>query len=174
MSSRGPRLLLTSLAIYSGATSAQPASWSLKGRDPGVGRWISYEILGPSNHPYPISYLSTRSFATKRNEFLTVLPDEKFAAISENTLARISRGDCPGKNPQGDIWYTVKISRQDGTPIQNCILPQKQACDYLTGVIRLLRDSWTPEELRPLTIFVGEIHCDANPTAPNARESEQP
>ena len=161
MSTRGRRFLGTLLAIYCAVTSAQPASWSLEGRDPGVQRWISYEILGPSNHPDPIAYLSTRSFETTRNEFLAVLSTAKFDAISENTLERINGDDCPGKNPQGNIWYTVKISRRDGTPLQNCILPQKQACEYLTGVIRLVRDSWTPEELRPLTIFVGELWCDS-------------
>lgn len=172
MSNRGRRLLLTSLAIYCGATSAQPASWSLQGRDPGVERWISYEILGPSNHPYPIAYLSTRPFETTRNEFLAVLSTAKFDVISENTLARISRDDCPGEAPHSNyIWYTVKISRRDGTPVHYCILPQKQACDYLTGVIRLVRDSWTPEELRPLTIFVGEIHCDAE-ASQNAASSD--
>jgi hypothetical protein len=166
MSTRGPRFLGTLLAIYCAVTSAQPASWSLEGRDPGVERWISYEILGPSNHPYPISYLSTRSFATKRNEFLTVLPDVKFATISDNTRARIHGDGCPGADPQGDVWYTVKISQKDGAAVQSCILPQKQACAYLTGLVRLLRYSWTVEELHPLTIFVAEIQCDEGAIQP--------
>jgi hypothetical protein len=60
MSARVPVLLPTSLAICCSITNADERSFSLEGRDPGVERWISYEILGPSNHPYPIVYLSTR------------------------------------------------------------------------------------------------------------------
>jgi hypothetical protein len=174
MTAHRPLLLSTLLAICCSFTNAQEPSFSSESRDPGVARWISYEILGPNNHPYPIVYLSTQSFKTRLNEFLTVLPEARFDAISENTRARINGDNCPGKYPHtNDDWYTVKISRQDRTPIQYCILPQKQACAYLTAVVKLVQGSWTADELRPLTIFVGEIRCDAEATQ-NAVASDHP
>lgn len=144
-------------------TSAHESSFSLEGRDPGVKRWISYEIIGPSNHPYPIVYLSTRSFKTTRNEFLTVLPKGKYDVISGYTKSRISQDDCPGSDPRSNyIWYTVKVSQRDRTSVQSCTLPQKVACVYLNAVVNLVRARWTLEELRPVMIFMSEIKCDVD------------
>jgi len=175
MSTRGPRLLVAVLVIYCGIAGAQENAFSLEGRDPGVERWISYEIVGPSNSPYPFVYLSTQSFITRRNEFLTVLPRVKFDVVSKYTQAWIDRGDCPGEYPRSnDIWYTVKISRRDRGPIRYCILPREQACAYLGATVKLVHSSWTADELRALTFFAAAIHCDANPTSPSPPGSERP
>jgi hypothetical protein len=165
MSTRGPRLLVAVLVIYCGIAGAQENAFSLEGRDPGVERWISYAIVGPSNSPNPFVYLSTQSFITRRNEFLTVLPKGHFDVVSKYTQAWIDRGDCPGEYPRSnDIWYSVKISRRDRGPIRYCILPRKQTCAYLGATVKLVHSSWTADELRPLTFFEEAIHCDAGAT----------
>jgi hypothetical protein len=172
MTAHRPLLLSTLLATCCSFTNAQEPSYSSEGRDPGVARWISYEILGPNNHTYPIVYLSTRSFKTRLNEFLTVLPEAKYNDISNFNHARIQRNDCPGEDPRSNyVWYTVKISQRDSKSDQYCILPQKLACDYLHAVVKHVRGSWALEELRPITIFIDEIRCDAE-AAQNAVASD--
>jgi hypothetical protein len=162
-----PLLLSTLLAIHCGIADAQENAFSLEGRDPGVERWISYAIVGPSNSPNPFVYLSTQSFITRRNEFLTVLPKGQFDVVSKYTQAWIDRGDCPGEYPRSnDVWYTVKISRRDRGPIRYCILPREQACAYLGATVKLVHSSWTADELRALTFFAEAIHCDAEATPP--------
>lgn len=155
-------LLQSILAIHWIATNAQAPSFSLEGRDPGVERWISYEILGPSNHPYPIIYLATHPFKTRTPELLTLLSETKFDAVSELTQGWIHRDGCPGSFPNSnDVWYSVKLSRHDAAPIQYCILPQIVACDYLNAVAAQVHASWTRAELRSVEIFMEAVHCDA-------------
>jgi hypothetical protein len=162
MRTSAPRLLMTLLVLCCAPVHAQENSFSHEGRDPGLERWISYAIVGPSNSPYPFVYLTTRPFTTRRNEFDTILSDGKFDTVSEYTQARIARGDCPGEYPQSNlVWYSVKITLQDRAPVQYCILPRKAACEYLNAVTQLVEESWTADERRDLAKFGKAIYCDA-------------
>jgi hypothetical protein len=150
---------LSLLMICTGIVSADTFTPAVSARDPGVPHSISYEILGPRNHPFPIVYLSTRHFGTKLGEFLVVLPKTRFDILSAYTRARIARPDCPGAEPVGDVWYTVKITEHDKKRTRGCVLLQALACDYLSGVVKLSDVNWTAEELRPITNFMGEVGC---------------
>jgi hypothetical protein len=153
-------IALTASIISTSITAAEDLSIPLFARDPGVKRWIWYEILGPRNHPLPIVYLSTQPFKTRRGEFLIVLPPTRYDIISAYTRARIARPDCPGKEPAGDVWYTVEIAEHDEKHTRRCVLPQALACDYLSGVVKLSGINWTPTELQPITEFMMEIRCN--------------
>ena len=91
--------LVTALATFlvCGIATSDNSRIALEGRDPGVKRWISYEIVGPRNHPFPIVYLSTLHFETWLAEFLIVLPEPRYDIVAADTQARIARPDCPGK-----------------------------------------------------------------------------
>jgi hypothetical protein len=127
------------------------------GRD--VEHLISYTILGPRDHPFPIVYVSDQHFPTNRGEFLVVLPQARFDIFSAYTRARLSRPDCPGQEPVGNVWYTVQIAQQDKEMMYGCALLQALACDYLSDVVNLPGINWTAEELKPITDFVLEIRC---------------
>jgi hypothetical protein len=142
-------------------------TYVLQARDPGVGRWIFYQIVGPSNHPYPILYFSTSSFETARNEFLTVLSKQDFEALSRSTKARIDQSDCPGEMPRSNfIWYTVQISRRDRGPVKTCFIPQNKACEYLFSMLQLAQRTWSADQFHPLDIFFAEVQCGATPVKP--------
>jgi hypothetical protein len=165
MCAKQSHLLAALLALYCVATQAQGNSFAHEGRDPGVERWISYAIVGPSDSPYPFVYLTTHPFTSMRNEFVTVLADSRFDSVSEYTRARIARDDCPGTYPQSNlIWYSVKITLRDGGQTQYCILPRKATCEFLNAVTQHVEESWTADERRDLAMFGSAIYCDAKAT----------
>ena len=158
-----PSLLATSLAFSmfcAGITTADTVSMAVFARNPGVPHSISYEILGPRNHPFPVVYISTRHFRTILGEFLVVLPQARFDILSAHTRARLARPDCPGEAPVTDVWYTVRISEHDRKGTQACVLSQALACDDLSLVVHLAGIHWTAEELRPITDFMAAAKCD--------------
>jgi hypothetical protein len=126
------------IALWIVSTSATAGDFRLApfARDPGVERWTWFQILGPRNHPFPIIYLSTRAFMTKPNESLVVLPPERYDIFSAYTHARITRSDCPGTEPRGEIWYTVEVVEHDKNAVRHCMLPQVSACSYLASVVK--------------------------------------
>jgi hypothetical protein len=130
-------------------------------RDPGTQRWISYEILGPRNHPFPIIYLSTQSFKPTWDEFPVVVQPARYDMLAAYTRARIARPDCPGKWPVGNVWYAVQVIERDEEYVGNCVLPQALACNYLSGVVNLPGINWTASELRPITLFMSNVRCDS-------------
>jgi hypothetical protein len=154
--------VLTALAISffcASLTAAKEVYVAGSARDPGVEHWISYQIKGPSNHPYPIVYLSTRHFETMPAEFLIVLPPARYDIVSAYTEARIARPDCPGEEPAGNVWYSVEIAEHESRHTKRCIIPQADACDYLSGVLRLPGIEWTADEQRPIDDFMLEVKC---------------
>jgi hypothetical protein len=153
-------LMVSSICI--GIATAEDIYLAGEARDPGVTRWISYEILGPRNHPLPIVYLSTQRFKTMSDEHLVVLPPARYDVISAYTRARTARTDCPGEEPRGNVWYTVKIAEHNEKYTQHCVLPQALACDYLSGVLRLPGVNLTATERRPITNFMAEVKCDTS------------
>jgi len=155
------RLVFFAVAgTYCATVLAEPPM-AVEGRDPGVSRWISYEFVGPANSPYPFAYFSTRWFDTGGNEYLAVLSEPKFAAISDFTRRRIDGSDCPGEDPRSNyIWYTVKITMHDAQPVRYCYLPQVVACEFLNSLAELVQRDWTADELRPLTM-IQRGACDA-------------
>src|ERR1700733_3211282 len=158
-------IALIALIYCTSITSAENISLALFARDPGVERWIWYEILGPQNHPVPIVYFSTQHFKKKfYNEVIVVLPAARYEIVSANTQARIARSDCPGGEPRRDVWYTVEIAQHDEHHTQRCVLPQAMACDYLSGIVKLSGVNWTAKELKPITKFMLEVRCDARKT----------
>jgi hypothetical protein len=145
-------------------TTAETINVAAFTRDPGVKRWISYDVLGPGNHPFPVVYLTTQHFKTWVGELLTVLPSARFDIVSSHTQTRMARADCPGKEPTGDVWYTVRISQHDKKHTQSCVLPQALACEYLSGVSKLSGMNWTAAELRPITVLMSEVRCNPGST----------
>lgn len=139
--------------------SAKQISIAFQARDPGVRRWISYQVLGPRNSPFTIVYFSTRPFKTLVGEYLVVLPAARYDIVSSYTLGRVARPDCPGEFRGGDVWYTVQVADHDRGRTRQCILPQRSACDYLSGVVKLRGINWTTMELRPVVDFMGQIKC---------------
>lgn len=164
MTSSRLAVALTALLFCVSTSSAENVSFSLFARDPGVGRWIWYQILGPQNHPLPIIYLSTQHFKTRANEFLIVLPPARYAIIAAHTQARVARPDCPGEEPRGDVLNTVEIAEHDEKHTQRCVLPQALACEYLSGVVKLSGIHWAAKELKPITDFMLEVRCDTGKT----------
>ncbi len=164
MTSSRLAIALTALIFCTSITSAEDIYLAGEARDPGVTRWISYEILGPRNHPLPIVYFSTQRFKTMSDEHLVVLPSARYEVISAYTRARIARTDCPGEEPRANVWYAVKIAEHDEKHTQRCVLPQASACDYLSGVVKLSGIKWTAKELQPITDFILEVRCDAGKT----------
>jgi hypothetical protein len=157
-------ITLTASILWASTTTAEDIDISPFARDPSVERWIWYEVLGPQNHPYSIVYLSTQTFKTRLGEHLVVLPSHGYDIISAYTQARIDQPDCPGTEPAGDVWYTVKISEHEKNRTQRCVLPQALACDYLSAVLRLSGINWTESERRPIADFAAQIKCNSGST----------
>jgi hypothetical protein len=155
-------IALAASLVCTSVTTAEDVYLAGEARDPGVKRWISYEILGPRNHPLPIVYLSTQPFKTMSDELLVVLPPARYDVISAYTQGRIARTDCPGEEPRGNVWYTIKIAEHNEKHTQSCVLPQALACDYLSGVLKLSGVNWTATERRPVTHFMAEVKCDTS------------
>ena len=152
-------IAVTLSLIYISITAADTIRIAAEARDPGVKRWISYDILGNRNHPFPIVYFSTQHFKTWVGEFLIVLPQQRYDVLSAYTQARIARDDCPGPEHVGDVWYTVRVIEHKKRT-QRCVLPQGSACDYLSGVEKLSGINWTTSEVRTITDFVAEVRCN--------------
>jgi hypothetical protein len=156
---------LTLSIICTSITTADNFYFQATARDPGVKHWISYQILGPRNHPFPIVYISTRHFTTTLPEILIVLPNRRYDILSAYTQARIIRSDCPGEGPIDDIGYTFEIAERVERRTQRCVLPQASACDYLSGAAKLSGINWTAEELRPITDFMLTMRCGTSSVA---------
>ena len=152
-------VIALALSIICTSISVAQPDMALSARDPGVKRWIWYQVLGPRNSPFTIVYFSTEPFKTKLDESLVVLPRDRYDVISAYTHSRMARPDCPGKEPAGNVWYTVEMAEHDKNGTQRCVLPKVLACDYLSGVVRLSGITWTTSELRPINEFMAEIWC---------------
>jgi hypothetical protein len=148
-----------------GMTSAKIIHFSDQARDPGVKDWIWYQVLGPSNSPYMIVYLSRQHFKPYIGEELVVLPTARYDIVSSYTQARMARSDCPGKLPTGDVWYTVQIAEHGNGLTRQCILPQRLACEYLSGVEKLGGVNWTAKEVQPIARFMNQIKCKTGVTS---------
>lgn len=148
------------MICWSNSTAAD-FSFPVVARDPGVNHWISYQILGPRNHPFPMVYISTRHFKTTPPEFIIVMPQKKYGIISAYTQARMARADCPGKEPVGNVWHSVEIAEHDKKAGRQCVLPQAMACEYFSAVVSLVGIAWTAEKLRPINDFNQEIDCSS-------------
>lgn len=151
-------VLVASLVGISGV-SAGVIHFAWQARDPGVKRWIWYQVLGPSNSPYEIVYLSTQHFKTYIGEHLVVLPPARYDVVFSYTQARMARSDCPGDKALEREWYAGQIAEQDMGRTRECMLPQQSMCEYLSGVEKLRRVNWTAGELRPITDFMTQIKC---------------
>jgi hypothetical protein len=150
---------LALLVFHTGITTADSVGTASSARDPSVTRFISYEILGPTNHPFPIVYLSTQHFATRLNEFLAVLPQRRYSVVSEYTQARIARNDCPGKELVG-VGYAARITERDKKRKEQCVLQKAMACDYLAGVLQLPGIDWKDTERKRIADFMAELSCN--------------
>jgi hypothetical protein len=156
-----PVLAMTSLRIalliFLSTVSSQTAISHV--RDPAVEHWISYEILGPRDHPYPITYLSTRRFKVNSLEFLLVLARRDYARIAQFTTAQFAQPECPGTMPAEDVWRSVEVTVHNKSGTQKCILPQKLACKYLSGVAKRDGLNFTSDEASAIRIFMGAEQC---------------
>jgi hypothetical protein len=148
-------------SIICGYVSAGPVTWlqSPFVRTPPVNRWIGYQILGSSNHPVPMVYLSVERFDLRAAEFLTVLQPARYDIISKFTRERIARPDCPGEAPTGDVLHSVEVADHDNEETRICILPQRTACEYLSGAVKLRGMDWAAKELAPITDVMEEMGC---------------
>ena len=151
---------LTLSIVCTNITTAGNFRFQATARNPGVKYWISYEIVGPRNHPFPIVYLSTQHFRAIPPELIVVLPKRRYDIVSAYTQARIARPDCPGEMPTDEKQYTFGIVEGAEERTQSCVLPQASACDYLSGVVKLSGVNWTTEELRPIKDFMLTMRCD--------------
>jgi len=130
-------------------------------RDPGVKRWIWYQILGPRDHPFPIVYLSTERFGLTPVESLILLPEAKYRLVAAYTRARIASPECPGKTPPPDVWYVIEIAQHDDDQTLHCILPKAEACNYLSGVMSLRGMNWSVATSQPISELLWEARCKA-------------
>jgi hypothetical protein len=153
-------VVLTTSIIGASGTTAKDFYLAGEARDPGVKRWIWYQIVGPRNHPLPIVYLSTQPFKTMSDEILIVLPPARYDFISAYTQARIAHTDCSGERLHQGAWHAIEIAEHNEKHTQHCILPQALACDYLSGVFSLSGIKWTTTEKRTLTRFMLEVQCN--------------
>src|SRR5580698_1333765 len=99
------------------------------------------------SHPFPMVYLSVERFDLRAAEFLTVLQPATYDIISKFTRERIARPDCPGEAPTGDVLHSVEVADHDNEATRICILPQRTACEYLSGVVKLRGMDWAAKEL---------------------------
>ncbi len=154
------RLAIALVGLIIGIASANIIHFADQARDPGVKDWIWYQILGPRNSPYSILYLSPQRFETYIGEHLIVLPLARYDIVSSYTESRMARPDCPGDSGLAMDWYTVQIAEHNKKHTRQCVLPQRSACDYLTGVVRLRDINWTATQLRQLRRFMNQIRCE--------------
>lgn len=103
------------------------------------------------------------------DELLIVLPSTRYDIISAYTRERIAGSDCPGEKLRGDVWYTVAIAEHEENRKLHCMLPQKSACEYLSGVAKLTGVNWIAQELRPITDFMSEVRCNTGNNASGRR-----
>lgn len=157
-----PTRFLTAVMASIACIAATPANeiyFASQARDPGVKRWIWYQVLGPRNSPLTIVYLSTERFKTMGGEDLVVLPPNRFHRISSYTESRMVHSDCPGDTAQAQAWYAVQIAVHERARTRQCILPQRSACQYFSGARYLHGVNWTAEELQPIIRFMAQIKC---------------
>jgi len=147
------------LIVVAGLTAAEGIWLVMDARNPGVENWISYDIVGPRNHPLPILYFSARRFKTAANEHLIVLRPARQEVVTAYTDARITRADCPGEEPRVDGPYAIRIKEHHGRRTQRCVLPRPGACEYLSGLVRLPAIQWSEQELGVVDAFVDEFEC---------------
>ena len=158
-------LVLLSLVLCAAvANAAEPLDFPpLFGTTPdnAVKSWIKYVVLGPRNSPLPIVLISPERFKTSAypKETLIVLRHSKYDALASLTQFRTERPDCAGTKRKFAAWYTVEISQHADGKTQKCVLRQKSACRYLSGVVRLSGLDWTAEERRPIAGFMRSINC---------------
>ena len=158
MNARVAAILAMSL-FHQAVFAADPLKFTLGARDPGVGQWVSYEIVGPRNHPYPIVYISTEHFETLIPEFLIVLPQTEYGAVSRYTQSQLERRDCPGEKQARSAWYSVELVEHRATGTQRCVLPQRRACGHLSGLLALPGVEWHADERKPIELLVEEAGC---------------
>lgn len=152
--------ILLTMALTAGEfLEAETVRLSTTGRDPGVSRWISYEMLGPRNYPVTIVYLSIQKFKTYSPEGLILLEPSRYDIISSYTQKRIAQNDCLRGPHSGDAWYTVKVTQHEKQTTA-CALPQRAACGYLANVVHLAGMQWTSDELGPIKTFISEVECN--------------
>jgi hypothetical protein len=151
--------MLIAVIVCIGVTPAKEFYFASQARDPGVKRWIWYQVLGPANSPYTIVYLSVERFKTIGGEDLVVLPPTRYHIISSYTEWRIKRSDCAGDTAQANAWYSVQIAEHEKGQTRQCILPQRSACQYFSRARRLHGINWTADELRPIAGFMAQIKC---------------
>lgn len=151
--------LLAILTLGSTIASADTNTYRFAARDPGVKRWLSYEVLGVVNHPFPILYVSTERFELDRPEYLVVLPPAQFDAVTAFTQARLKAGRCLSEEPIGYDIDTVDIKGRDETRTSHCIVPPSLVCDYFLGLRGLSDVHWSAEDLQSLQMMADEVRC---------------
>lgn len=147
------------MASIVGVASAKMMGFGDQARDPGIESWIGYHVLGPINSPHTPLYLTTQPYKPWLGEPQVVLSPAKYDTVSSYTQARIAHSDCPGDKALINDWYTVQIAEHGKGHTQQCMLPQRLACDYLSGVANLRGINWTPKELRLITGFMSQAQC---------------
>ncbi len=155
-------LALMMLIVGVSVSSADSVKFAIAARDPGVSQWISFEILGPQNHPYPIVYISTEHFETMMPEFLIVLPPDRYRALSDYEQAHFGRPECLGADASDNLWYSVEIVEGGRVGVQRCALPQALACASLSETIGLSSVHWTAEEVSPIKLLMNVAKCTAS------------
>jgi hypothetical protein len=150
--------VLTSVLILTNVVRAESSLISTEGRDPGVARWISYEVVGPKDSPTTIIYFSTQRFRTYPPEGLFLLSQRRYGILSSYTQQRLAARDCPRQVRDPDGWNTVKVTRHEKSTAW-CFLRQDLACAYLADVVHLHGMHWSREELEPIQTFMTEVRC---------------
>ena|ERR1700678_9404 len=159
--------------VCTNVTSAENFSMSGTARDPGVNRWVSYQIASPRNHPQPIIYLSTQHFRTNLDEKLLVLSRPRYEVVAQYTRSQIALPDCQGSTPVNDIGYTFEITEGVRKRSQRCTMPGADACAFLSGMKNIPGIKWTAKERRPITTTMLTMGCE-DPSAPRNDSRVQP
>jgi hypothetical protein len=155
------------LIVCANVTRAANFSMSGAARDPGVKRWVSYQIASPRNHPQPIIYLSTQHFRTNLDEKLLVLSRPRYDVVAKYTRLRIASADCPVSTAVDDIGYTIEVTEGDRKRSQRCTMPAADACAFLFGMKNLPGINWTAKERRPITTTMLTMGCENSSAAGN-------
>lgn len=152
-------MVLIASIIWVGIVSAKVIHFADRVRDPGVKSWMRYQVIGPINSPRMPLYLTVRTFKPWLGEQQVVLSPARYDVVSSYTQAWIARSDCPGDKALANDWYTVQITEYGKEHAQQCMLPQRSGCDYLSGIVQLHGINWTATELRLITGFMAQARC---------------
>lgn len=118
--------------------------------DRSVKNWIRLKIIGASDHPLPIIWISPVEFERHDPEVLIVLPGDEYEVFS--AFVRLNRCSFDYKLIAGR--GTVAVTKYaGGVSTVLCVLPPESARVYLSKILALSHIRWTKTKSQSLRSF---------------------